>query len=160
MNRDALFIKMVLHAWDLYNTRATKAFNGFTDEELYLEIAPGKNRVIYLLGHLTAVHDMMLPLLALGERHYTQLDEPFINNPDREIADLPSAQSLRDHWTNINGILAGHFAKLTPDEWFSKHTIVSDDDFAKEPHRNRLSVVITRTNHVAYHLGQIALTKK
>jgi hypothetical protein len=160
MNRDALFIKMVLHAWNLNIARATKAFNSFTDDELYLEVAPGKNRIIYLLGHLTTVHDMMLPLLGLGERHYTQLDEAFINNPDRETVDLPSAQLLREHWVDINAVLTANLNSLTADDWFSKHTIVSDNDFAKEPHRNKLSIVITRTNHIAYHLGQIALVKK
>jgi hypothetical protein len=32
----------------------------------YQEVAPGKNRLIYLWGHLTAVHDAMLPLLVWG----------------------------------------------------------------------------------------------
>ena len=160
MNRDDLFIKMVLHAWDLNNKRATKTFDGLSDEQLFTEVAPGKNRVIYLLGHLIAVHDMMLPLLGLGERHYTHLDEAFIDNPDREIADLPSVQQLRAHWVNINDILAKHFSSLTAADWFTKHSNVSDVDFANEPHRNKLSVVITRTNHVSYHLGQIVLIKK
>ncbi len=159
VNKEDLFVKMALHAWDLNIKRVTKAFDGFTDEQLFTEIAPGKNRVIYLLGHLTAVHDMMLPLLGLGERQFTHLDEAFIDNPDREIADLPNVHELRAHWGTINDILAKRFSALSTDEWFSKHTMVSDDDFVKEPHRNRLSIVISRTNHASYHLGQIILIK-
>jgi hypothetical protein len=151
---------MILHAWDLNVKRTTKAFNGFSDEELFTEVAPGKNRVIYLLGHLVAVHDMMLPLLGLGERNYPQLDEAFINSPDREVADLPTVQELRIYWNDINMILEGYFKNLTPDEWLARHTAVSEEDFAKEPHRNRLSIVINRTNHLSYHLGQIILAKK
>ena len=30
-------------------------FDGFSDGELQQEIAPGKNRIFYLLGHLVAV---------------------------------------------------------------------------------------------------------
>jgi hypothetical protein len=41
-----------------------------------------------------------------------------------------------------------------------KHTAVSDADFAKEPHRNRLSVVLNRAGHVQYHLGQLVWFKK
>ncbi len=160
MNRDDLFIKMILHAWDLNVKRATKTFNGFSDEELFTEVAPGKNRVIYLLGHLVAVHDMMLPLLGLGERNYPQLDEAFIKNPDKEIADLPTVQELRIYWNDINMILEGYFKNLTPDEWLLRHTAVSEEDFAKEPHRNGLSIIINRTNHLSYHLGQIILAKK
>jgi hypothetical protein len=160
MNRDDLFIKMVLHAWDQQIKRASKAFDSFTDEELYTEIAPGKNRIIYLLGHLTVVHDMMLPLLDLGERNYPQLDDIFLKNPDRFTDNLPTVQELRIYWRDINVILAGFFKTLSIDEWFSRHTMISDEDFAKEPNRNKLSVVITRTNHVAMHLGQMLLIKK
>ncbi len=160
MNRDDLFVKMVLHAWDQHIKRASKAFDGFTDEELFTEIAPGKNRIIYLLGHLTVVHDMMLPLLGLGERNYPELDDIFLKNPDRFTDNLPTVQELRIYWRDINVILAGFFKTLPVDEWFSRHTMMSDEDFAKEPNRNKLSVVITRTNHVAMHLGQILLVKK
>ena len=103
---------------------------------------------------------MMLPLLGLGERQFTQLDEAFIDNPDREIADLPPVNQLRAHWLEINGVLAKQFAALTASDWFQKHTLVSDSDFVNEPHRNKLSVVITRTNHVSFHLGQMVLVKK
>lgn len=160
MNKEDLFVKMVLHAWDLNNKRVTKTFDSLSDEQLLDEIAPAKNRVIYLLGHLAAVHDMMLPLLGLGERQYTQLDEAFVDNPDREIADLPSPEQLRAHWLNINEVLAKQFASLTASDWFTRHSMVSEEDFAKEPHRNKLSVVISRTNHASYHLGQIVLVKK
>lgn len=160
MNKEDLFVKMVLHAWDLNNKRVTKTFDSLNDEQLLDEIAPAKNRVIYLLGHLAAVHDMMLPLLGLGERQYTQLDEAFVDNPDREIADLPSPEQLRAHWLNINEVLAKQFASLTAADWFTRHSMVSEEDFAKEPHRNKLSVVISRTNHASYHLGQIVLVKK
>lgn len=160
MSRDELFIKMVLQAWDQQIKRASKVFDSFTDEELYTEIAPGKNRIIYLLGHLTVVHDMMLPLLDLGERNYPQLDDIFLKNPDRFTDNLPTVQELRIYWRDINVILAGFFKTLPVDEWFSRHTMISDEDFAKEPNRNKLSVVITRTNHVAMHLGQMLLVKK
>ena len=38
--------------------------------------------------------------------------------------------------------------------------VVSVDDFAANPLRNRLSVLISRTAHVAYHLGQAVLAQK
>jgi hypothetical protein len=43
------------------------------------------------------------------------------------------------------------------EEWLTKHNSVSAEDFAKEPHRNKLSVLISRAMHQAYHGGQIAL---
>lgn len=124
-----------------------------------MEIAPGKNRVVYLLGHLVAVHDAMLSLLGLGERKYAHLDEAFLKSPDKAIETIPSVAELRDAWSKTNETLVGHFSKLTPEEWLARHTAVSEEDFAKEPHRNRLNVLISRTNHLQYHTGQIALLK-
>jgi hypothetical protein len=59
----------------------------------------------------------------------------------------------------LNEKLADHFNQLTVDEWFEKHTAVSDEDFQKEPHRNKLNVLINRTNHLANHLGQMTFLK-
>ena len=37
---------------------------------------------------------------------------------------------------------------------------MTDADFAANPLRNRLAVLLSRTGHVAYHLGQCALVPK
>ena len=135
-------------------------FEKLTDEEMQNEVAPNRNRGIYLLGHLTAVHDMMLPLLNLGEQLYPQLGNSFIKNPDNSQSEIFSAKDLRQYWKNINSKLANHFNSMQMDEWFQKHNSVSAEDFIKEPHRNKLNIVISRTNHLSYHLGQLAFLKK
>jgi hypothetical protein len=33
-------------------------------------------------------------------------------------------------------------------------TSVSEEDFAKDASRNRFAVLLSRTNHLSYHLGQ------
>ena len=160
MTQQELFVKMSLNAWEVNTKRTVAAFNGFTDEALFTEIAPGKNRIIYLLGHMTAVHDMMQPLLGLGQRLYPQLDEAFITNADKTVKEIPAPAQLREYWTNINEVLGSKFNSLSAGEWFQKHNSISDEDFAKEPHRNKLSVLLNRTNHLSYHLGQLVLAKK
>jgi hypothetical protein len=50
-------------------------------------------------------------------------------------------------------------ATLQPAEWFNRHTVVSEADFEKEPHRNKLNLLINRTNHLSYHLGQLIYLK-
>ena len=40
------------------------------------------------------------------------------------------------------------------------HSAVSEEDFVKEPLRNRLAVLASRTNHVSYHGGQLVLTRQ
>jgi len=155
-----LIVKSVLDAWNSRIEAADKLFNSLSDEQLEQEISPGRNRGVYLLGHLTAVHDKMLPLLNFEAQVYPHLDEPFLHKADKTVSDYPSTKELRENWKTINSKLAFHFNKLTPDEWFQRHTSVSEEDFVKEPHRNRLNVLVGRTNHMQYHIGQVALLKK
>jgi hypothetical protein len=156
MANEDRFAAVALSAWKANIDRADKLLSGLTEEQLSKEVAPGKNRLIYLWGHLTAVHDAMLPLLAFGPRLHPEFDAPFITNPDK-TSDIPSADAVRKAWSEVNRKLSEEFAKLRPDQWLDKHTAVSDADFAKELLRNRLAVLLSRTNHVAYHLGQAVL---
>jgi hypothetical protein len=154
-----LFVKMAVAAWDTHCVRVTKLLDELTDGQLAAETAPGRNTGIYLLGHLIAVTDAMMPLLGFGEKMYPQLEKPFITSPDKSGNEMPSAQELRKLWKEVNAKFSATIASVTPDEWFMKHTAVSDEDFAKEPHRNRLNVLINRTNHQSYHLGQLVYLK-
>ncbi len=155
-----LFIKMALDAWNTHIARADKLFNSLSDEQLKQEVAPGRNSGIYLLGHLAAVHDAMLPLLGLGEKMYPQLENIFLKNPDKTDIEKPVVKDVRGYWSEVNNKLSQSFNQLTADDWFQKHNSVSEEDFEKESHRNKLNIILNRTNHLAYHLGQLAFLKK
>jgi hypothetical protein len=155
----SLFIKMAISAWEVQNDRVNKFLAATSDEQLKKEIAPGKNTGIYLLGHLVAVSDGMLPLFGLGEKLFPALETPFLKLPDKSGEVFPAVAELRKNWNEVNIKLASSFASMKPEEWFSRHTSVSPEDFAKEPHRNKLNVLLNRTAHQAYHLGQMILLK-
>ena len=157
---EQLFVKTVLFSWEQALGQARGFFSNVTDEEFLQPIAPGKNRIIYLLGHLAALHDRMLPLLGMGDRQYPHLDEIFVTNPDNPAAPPHSPNDLRHAWTTVNNEITQHLRHWTPEEWLQRHTAVSEEDFAKEPHRNRLAIILSRTRHVAYHMGQLNLYKK
>src|SRR3954453_23145755 len=95
MTNEEIFAKTTINSWKLAVGRLDHMFSSLSDEELQAEVAPGRSRVLYLLGHLTAVHDRMLPLLGFGERLHPELDEAFISKPDGEPADRASAGDLR-----------------------------------------------------------------
>ena len=152
-------VKMVLDRWDACIKNADALINSLADATLEKEIAPGKNRGIYLLGHLVAVHDDMLILLDMGEKLYPELHEPFLKSPDKSTNQIPSASELRNFWAKQCEVLKQKFEHLKPEEWFEKHTAVSSEDFIKEPHRNKLNIIITRTSHLQYHIGQLRLLK-
>jgi len=153
-----VFTKMVLDAWHSKVSQFDKLLSALSDEQLMKEVAPGRNRGIYLLGHLTALADSIFPLLG-HEKLAPHLWKPFVQDPDKENGDLPKVNELRQDWIKVKTMLAEKMAAISPDEWFQKHTSISEEDFAKEPHRNKLNVVLSRVSHLDYHLGQLQFLK-
>jgi hypothetical protein len=156
MNNEQLLIKSALDAWTSHIKRTDKLFESLSDEQLAKGTATGRNSGIYLLGHLTAVHDGLFPLFGLGEKRYPELESIFLTNPENPGEERPAVSDLRNYWKEVNEGLQQHFNQFGTSEWLQKHAAVSATDFAKEPHRNRINVLINRTNHLAYHLGQLA----
>ncbi|MFZ0630900.1 MAG: DinB family protein [Acidobacteriaceae bacterium] len=159
MANEESFGNAALHSWKLVVGRFDKVLGELSDEQLQRRVAPGRNRLYYILGHLTAVHDRLFALLGVGARLHPELDEAFITNPDGTLADPVTAGDLRKAWSEVNAKLTADFEKFTPAEWLARHTQVSEEDFAKDPTRNRLAVLLSRTNHVAFHTGQAVLAK-
>ncbi len=95
--------------WKHQLKRTSDLFNLLTDKQRMQEIASGRNRSIYSLVHLTAVHDRKLSLLSLAEQLYPKLDEPFLTQPDKSAATLPTRKELGfsvkwliPHWIYIS----------------------------------------------------------
>ena len=91
MTSHELPVKVAINSWRLVLERADGIFSRLTEDQLLREVAPGKNRVIYLWGHLIAVHDRMFSILGLSPRLHPDLDAVFIDNPDFAVAEIPSA---------------------------------------------------------------------
>ena len=161
MTPEQTLVASALLAWKQQIERAQKMFAPLNDEQLRKEIAPGKNRLIYLYGHLVAVHDGMRPLLDLGPRLHPELDAAFLAGKDRSVTDaeLPSAADLKRMWDEVHNSLNDGINAFTAADWARRHTAVSEEDFAKNPLRNRMAILHSRTSHIAYHLGQGALVK-
>jgi hypothetical protein len=160
MISDGSLIDAAVRSWKNNVDRASTFFGALSPEELQREIAPGKNRLIYLWGHLAAVNDRMVAILGFGERLHPELDATFVSNPDKTIDLTLSPEKLKRIWDEVNERLWAGISSLSPSEWREKHTAVSDADFIREPHRNRFAVLLGRTSHLAYHLGQAVLAKR
>lgn len=153
-------VKLILDRWEASMHNYDVLLKSLSDDQLQKETSSGKNRGIYLLGHLVAVHDSMLPLLNFGEKQYPELTKIFIESPDKAVTELPSAQELRTIWNRQRVYLKEKMDLLNPADWFERHTAVSEEDFLKEPHRNKLNIILTRTTHLAYHTGQMIYLKQ
>lgn len=157
MRPENLMIQSVLSNWRMTTKRLSTLFDGLSEPEFYEEIAPGRNRIIYVLGHLTAVHDQTLEVLGFGTREHPEFDEVFIKNPDRSVETKLPPSDLISLWGQVNQKLDEGMRALAPEQWVGRHRKVSEEDFAKDPTRNCISVVLNRTNHAGYHLRQLML---
>jgi hypothetical protein len=159
MDNQELAIKMIIAEWQKQNARLDKILDTLSEEQLSMATAPGRNTGIYLLGHLTAVNDGIIVLLGFGEKRHPELESIFLTNPEKAGMAQPSVEELKKYWKEINALLDEHISKMTTGDWFTRHSAVSEIDFSKEPHRNKLNILINRTNHQSYHLGQLAYLK-
>ena len=155
----AIYLTTAIKAWESWQGRANRLFDSLSDEEMLAEIAPGKNRPVYLLGHLTAVHDSIVPQLRLGEASYLHFRELFIDNPDRAV-EIPAISDLRQAWKEVGDTLSRLFHTLSAEEWLERHALVSEEDFQLDPYRNRFGILLSRTSHLSYHVGQLMLRAK
>ena len=80
MTTERSLIDSALRGWKSNVERADKLFGDLSPGQLEQEVAPGKNRLIYLWGHLAAVNDALLPLLGIGERLHPEFDGMFISS--------------------------------------------------------------------------------
>lgn len=158
MEQSRILVDMALKAWHQQISRAEKFFDAQPDENFSKEVAPGKNRISYLMGHLISSNESLMTLFGFGPKLHPSYEEIFSKNPDRALPQPPVAE-IRKAWKETHDALAKHFEKLSVNEWLDKHTAMTAEDLAKEPTRNKLSVLLSRTSHVAYHMGQLVLAK-
>jgi hypothetical protein len=158
LNEESL-VPVAIATWKSNLGRANKLFGGLDESALEKQVAPDRNRLVYLWGHLASTHDRMLQLLGIAERVHPEFDAIFLSSPDG-ASTLPPVDVMREWWAQVNRRLEAGLRELTLNDWVARHTAVSEEDFTKEPLRNRFSILITRTNHLAYHVGQATLATK
>lgn len=151
---------MAVSNWELQNNRLNNLITKLTDEELAAPTATGRNSGSYILGHLAAVSDGLFVSLQLGEKLHPELETIFLRNPENSGLEKPSLTELKDYLSEINTKLNEHISAIQPDEWFTAHSAISAEDFVKEPFRNKLNILMNRTSHLAYHLGQLVYLVK
>jgi hypothetical protein len=158
MTPDDVLIQTAILSWEQVIKRVGTLCLSFSEEQLFVEVAPGKNRILYLWGHLTAVNDAMFSVLELGERLHPELDAVFIAQPDRSVP-LPTPTEIAKCWKDVHTELLLRFKTLSAKDWLERHGSVSPEDFERNPTRNRLAVLLGRTNHASCHFGQMMLAK-
>jgi uncharacterized damage-inducible protein DinB len=152
-------IQICLLQWDSYNRRMLKMLDTVEEKNFNTPIVPGGNSPSWLFGHLADTDDALLPLLGISERIYPELAKIYHHERGSNQSGHLAKQALVEKWNAIVNTLSQHFKSMSESDWLQRHTAVSNEDFMKEPQRNKLNVLLSRVTHKASHLGQIGLQK-
>src|SRR5258708_33810973 len=117
MDIERSLIDSALRGWKSNVERADKLFGVLSPGELEQGVAPGRNRLIYVWGHLAAVNDALLALLTICERLHPEFDDTFVSSPDKSLHLTISAESLKTAWQEIHQKLWNGFATVSPSDW-------------------------------------------
>ena len=156
MEANDLIVRQVLDTWWNKVEETTSLFDTIGEQNAMWPVAPGKNRVIYLLGHLLVIHDGLLTTLEIGERRYASYDELFLT-PQHTANVYPPYTLLLDQWIDLNMHLRNKLAALTGTDWLSKHHHISEENFRLQPGKNKFCALLCMTTHLFHHAGQLAL---
>ena len=143
--------------WDTYNNRMEKIFKTINKEAYNTAIVPQGNSPSWLMGHLVDTDDKLLELFGIRERMFPELSTIYHHDKSTNQKGHLSKEEVLEKWNVILTELNRAFKSWNENDWLSRHTAVSEEDFKKEPHRNRLNVMLSRVTHKASHLGQIAM---
>jgi hypothetical protein len=137
-----------------------KVFDSIRDEDLSSAIVPGGNSPSWLMGHLADTDDALLELFGIRQRLFPELAKIYHHERGTNQAGHLSKEDLNAKWKAIVAELDHAFKGMSERDWLGRHMVVSEEDFKKEPHRNKLNVMLSRVTHKASHLGQIAMKVK
>jgi uncharacterized damage-inducible protein DinB len=153
-------LEICLLQWDVYNRRMQKAFETISDENFNKPIVNGGNSPSWLLGHLADTDDALLELFGIRSRMFPELAKIYHHERGANQTGHLSKEELNTKWKAIVAELDRTFKSMSESDWHGRHMAVSEEDFKKEPHRNKLNVMLSRVTHKASHLGQIDMQKK
>ena len=153
-------IEICLLQWTAYNTRMQKMMDALGDEKFSAPVSPNGNSPSWLFGHLADTDDKLLELFGIKTRLFPELEKIYHHERGANQTGHLSKAELTTKWKAITAELDKTFKSWSDGDWMSRHTAVSEEEFKKEPHRNKLNVMLSRVSHKASHLGQVAMQPK
>ena len=127
-----------------------------TDDEFKMEIYPGKNHGVWLLGHLVTSDDDFSMFMEKGEIMFPEYYEVFgqgskLLSPE----EYPPVSELRSAWKKVCEKNRKIYAELTDNELKLPHALVKDID--KDYFKSKERVIMAWHLHQLYHAGQLGI---
>lgn len=153
-------LQICLLQWETYNRRMQKVLDTIKDEDYFKPIVSGGNSPSWIIGHLVETDDALLELFGIRPRMFPELAKIYHHERNANQVGHLTKEELTLKWKAISEELSKSFKSMNETDWLGRHMAVSEADFMKEPHRNKLNVMLGRVSHKASHLGQIAIQTK
>lgn len=127
-----------------------------TDEEFKLEIFPGKNHGVWLLGHLVTSDDDFSVFMGKGDVLFPEYYEMFGQGSKLLSAEnYPPVSELRAAWIKVCDKNRKIYHGLSDDELQTPHALVKDYD--KDYFKTKERVIMAWHLHQLYHAGQLGV---
>ncbi|MBX7044812.1 MAG: DinB family protein [Ignavibacteria bacterium] len=127
-----------------------------SDDDLKLEIAPGKNHGVWILGHLIACEDDFSLYMGKGEITIPDYQKLFCEGSKLQpVENYPPVSELREKWNEIIRRNKKIYDNLTDEELTELHA--NEKDANNAFWKTKEDVVIHWQLHLMYHAGQLAL---
>jgi hypothetical protein len=150
-------IEICLIQWDTYNRRMQKMLDVLSADHYNKAIVPGGNSPSWLMGHLADTDDALLELFGIRKRMFPELAKIYHHERGTNQMGHLTKEELTTRWKTIVAELDNAFKSMSESDWHGRHMAVTEEDFKKEPQRNKLNVMLSRVSHKASHLGQVAM---
>lgn len=150
-------IEICLIQWDTYNRRMQKMLDALSADRYNTPIVAGGNSPSWLMGHLADTDDALLELFGIRKRMFPELAKIYHHERGTNQTGHLTKEELNSRWKAIVVELDKAFKSMNESDWHNRHMAVTEEDFKKEPQRNKLNVMLSRVSHKASHLGQVAM---
>jgi uncharacterized damage-inducible protein DinB len=147
--------KFISAQYDMVTDWMMGIINNFTDDELKLEIAPGKNYALWIVCHLVASDDDFSMFMGRGGLLYPEYAELF--SQGKKLIPFEQCPSPKDVRNALEKVIEKNklvYSSLNDEELNEPHALMNDpeNDFFKTKAR----VIMAWQLHQVYHTGQLA----
>jgi len=128
-----------------------------TDDELNMEIAPGKNHGVWILGHLITSDDDFSVFMEKGDLLFPEYFEIFGQGSKLQpVENYPPVSLLREQWKSVVEKNRKIYTELSDEELNEPHGRMQnppEEDFFKTKQR----IIYFWQLHQMYHAGQLSV---
>ncbi|MEO8209783.1 MAG: DinB family protein [bacterium] len=132
--------------------------NSLSDEDFKMELSPGKNTGVWILGHLVVSDDDLSTFLGKGKLLFPEYVKLFGQGTKvQPVENYPDVAALKKSWKQVSERNKIIYSELTDKELNEPHAMI--EDFEKDYFKTKERVIMAWQLHQVYHTGQLAIIK-